>query len=73
MAGSNLQETLQAASEVHGEAVVALRTYRGAIISDVSVLRQVDDACVHMYSASDVSLPLPTFNTVSLPLPTFCV
>ena len=50
MAGSNLQETLQAASESHGEAVVALRTYRGAIISDISVLRQVDDTCVHMYS-----------------------
>lgn len=41
VSSSDLKETLRSVSESYGEAVIALKTPRGAVISDVSVLRCV--------------------------------
>lgn len=47
MVGASLEETLQQASIKYGEDVVELRSAKGGVIDDITILRQV---LIHMHS-----------------------
>ena len=52
LAGTTLSETLEAASESHGETVVALRSTAGAVITDLNILRSALKAVYQIHMSS---------------------